>query len=65
MENDNQDKPETPLDIIKRSIGRRVYVTSLEGYYCNIVGVKDEYTFVVKDDLGKTREVNCFDIRYF
>lgn len=49
----------------KRAIGHACYVLHDNGYwYGQIIGVKDEETFVVKNTEGKEFLVNIFDIRY-
>jgi len=52
------------LEYNKRSIGRRVYVVRETGFYAVVTEVKDELSFVVRDDLGKIHEVSVFDVRY-
>lgn len=49
----------------KRAIGKSVYVLTKTGFwYGNVIGVKDEETFIVKNSEGKEFPVNIFDIRY-
>jgi hypothetical protein len=56
---------ESKLEFNKRSIGKRVYCTKPPGFYALIIDVKDELTFVVRDDFGKEALVEVFDVRYY
>jgi preprotein translocase subunit YajC len=58
----NKHEKEYRTNILKRSIGKRIFVVTDGGWYGDITGVKDEETFLIIKGTT-TREVSMWDVR--
>ena len=54
---------EQKINILKEMIGKTVYVIYGQGWYGEIVNVKDENTFTIKNTVGFINDVSIWDVR--